>query len=186
MKLRRGFKTEANAYSREFRQELGLLAEDPLCPFKLAQHLGVRATPLEQFANDEPEAYRYLQSKQGRKEFSAITLCFGMERLIIYNDAHSRPRTTSNVAHELSHIILMHPAKPPFDKNGSRHYDAKLEEEANWLGPALLISEEAALKIGRERKSHSIAASEYGVSTEVLRMRLNVLGIQKRLSYSKV
>lgn len=185
MKLRRGFKAEANAYSREFRKELGLPAEAPLCPFKLAKHLGVRAIPLGQFANDEPQAIDYLKSKHGKKEFSAITLCFGMERLIIYNDAHTSPRTTSNVAHELSHIILMHPAKPPFDENGSRHYDAVLEDEANWLGPALLISEEAALKIGRDNQPHAVAAKKYGVSGAVLRMRLNVLGVARRLAYSK-
>ncbi len=185
MKLRRGFKSEANAYAREFRDELSLAHCDPLCPFKLAAHLEVPTVPLQHFANDEPEAYAYLNSKNGQKEFSALTLCYRTERLIVYNDAHSDGRIASDVAHELSHIILLHPPKPPFDESGSRHYSAMLEQEANWLGPALLISEEAALKIGRSGFSVPKAASAYGVTQDVMAMRLNVLAVHRRLARAK-
>ena len=44
--LRRGFKKEANEYAKEFRQELGLRAHDPLCPWKLAEHLAIPVKPL--------------------------------------------------------------------------------------------------------------------------------------------
>lgn len=182
MKLRRGFKSEANAYAREFRDELKLAHCDPLCPFKLAAHLEVPTVPLKHYANDEPDAYAYLKSQNGQREFSALTLCYGAERLIVYNDAHSVGRIASDVAHELSHIILIHPAKPPFDEAGSRHYSAMLENEANWLGPALLISEEAALKIGRSGVSIPVAANAYGVTRDVMSMRLNVLAIHRRLA----
>jgi hypothetical protein len=33
-----------------------------------------------------------------------------------------------------------------FDSSGTRNYKT-MEEEANWLGPALLVSEEAAMHI---------------------------------------
>jgi Zn-dependent peptidase ImmA (M78 family) len=148
----------------------------------LAGHLDVPAVPLRSFANDEPDAYAYLKSNKGQKEFSALTVCLGIERLIIYNDAHSPGRIASDVAHELSHIILMHPAKPPFDETGSRHYCPNLEDEANWLGPALLVSEEAAFKVGQSGIAPQMAAKVYGVTTAVMQMRLNVLAIHRRLA----
>lgn len=180
MGLRRGFKSEANAYARDFRRELDLEATAPLCPFRLAKRLGVKIVPLREFANDEPKAYEYLQSKAGLKEFSALTICYGMERLIIYNNGHSPGRIAADVAHELSHIILIHPPKPPLDEKGSRHYDAELEAEAEWLGPALLVSEEAAIAVARNGLTEKAAAILYGVSQPLMRMRLNVVGAWKR------
>jgi Zn-dependent peptidase ImmA (M78 family) len=153
-----------------------------MCPFKLAANLDVTTMPLRNFATQEPDAYEYLKSKVGKKEFSALTICYGMQRLVIYNCAHSKGRIAADVAHELSHIILLHPAKPPFDESGSRHYCAGLEEEANWLGPALLVSEEAALLIGKSGWSAAVAATHYGVSKPLLQMRMNVLGIAKRVA----
>ena len=180
MGLRRGFKSEANAYARVFRRELDLEANAPLCPFRLAEHLGVVIVPLQQFANDQPEAYDYLKSDAGQNEFSALTICYRMERLIIYNNAHSPGRIAADVAHELSHIILLHPSKPPLDEKGSRHYDAELEAEAEWLGPALLVSEEAAMTVARNGLTDKSAATLYGVSQPLMRMRLNVVGARKR------
>jgi Zn-dependent peptidase ImmA (M78 family) len=94
-------------------------------------------------------------------------------RWIIYNDGHARKRQAADIAHELAHGLLLHPPKPPFDGNGSRHYDVE-EEEANWLGPALLISDEAALWIAEEGISLLDASNHYTASMQVVRMRLNV------------
>jgi len=41
MRLRRGFKTEAEEYAEEFRTELELDIDGPLCPFRLASHLEI-------------------------------------------------------------------------------------------------------------------------------------------------
>ena len=38
---RRGFKAEADAYARNLRAEMQLRAIDPLCPWKLADYLGI-------------------------------------------------------------------------------------------------------------------------------------------------
>ncbi|TAI59863.1 hypothetical protein CWO89_43865 [Bradyrhizobium sp. Leo170] len=59
---------------------------------------------------------------------------------------------------------------------GSRHYDPVIEEEANWLGPALLVSEEAAKHIARMSLPVAKASEVYGVSEDLMRMRLNVTG----------
>lgn len=179
MGLRRGFKTEANWYARGVRTELGLEAHSPLCPWMLAEHLGFPVVPLSAFAAENSSAVAYFSRKQ--REFSAVTLFAGTRRLIIYNDAHNRKRQAANIAHELGHGLLLHPPKPPFDHRGSRHYDAALEEEANWLGPALLVSEEAALLIAESNQTVEEASDLFGASVEVVRMRLNVTGAYRRV-----
>ncbi len=107
-----------------------------------------------------------------------MTICDGPRRLIVYNDAHSRNRQAANIAHELSHG-LMHPPKPPLNQDGSRDYNPALEE-ANWLGPALLDSEEAALLIAVRALTIGDASNLYGTSEQVVRMRLNVTGVYRR------
>lgn len=181
MTLRRGFKTEANDYARDFRGELGVAPDGPLCPFSLAGLLEVEVHKLSEYREAEPDAVAYLLSRTGQRDFSAVTLCVGPKRLVIYNDGHSASRVVADVAHELSHIVLMHPAKAPFDEAGSRHYDAEREEEANWLGPALLVSEEGALRVAREGLSLILAANEFGVSSDLMRMRLNITGAYRRI-----
>lgn len=180
MALRRGFKTEANWYSREFRRELGLAPQSPLCAWRLAGHLDIPITPLSEYLNAIPDHVRYLSSPAGQADFSAITICYSQRRLIIHNDAHSQKRQAANIVHELSHAILHHPPKPPFNEQGSRHYDRDLEDEANWLGPALLISEEAALHIVRRGMSVEEASDYYTASAPLVRMRLSVTGAYRR------
>ena len=69
---------------------------------------------------------------------------------------------------------------PAFSGNGKRSINEEHEEEAKWLGPALLVSEEAALRIARGKIPIDAVAAEFGVSAALLRMRLNVTGAQKR------
>ena len=181
MKLRRGFKTEANTTSREIRAELGLAADAPICPYRAAAHLEVIVLKLSDFANLHPQAVTYLLGASGRKEFSAITICVGNQRVIVYNDGHSQARCAANIMHELSHMLLLHPPHPLCSENGKRHFDANLEDEANWLGPALLVSEEAAVSVAKRGIQLRAAAKEYGVSDDVMRMRLNVTGAHRRV-----
>lgn len=180
--MRRGFKTEANWYAREMRSELNLAAHDPLCPWKLAGHLEIPLVTLAHYERAAPEAVSWLRSASGQKAFSAITLFNRRKPLIIYNDAHPRKRQAADIAHELAHGLLMHPPKPPINADGSRDYDSELEEEANWLGPALLVSDEAALYIAEKQMEIDVASDHYGASTDVVRMRLNVSGATKRVA----
>jgi hypothetical protein len=99
MTLRRGFKTEANWYAASLREELKIAVHLPLCPRRLADHLGFPVVPLSDYAKDEPEAVGYLRSKAGQKDFSAVTVAVGQERIIIYNDAHDPKRQAANIIH---------------------------------------------------------------------------------------
>ena len=60
--------------------------------------------------------------------------------------------------------------------------DPAIEEEANWLGPALLVSEEAANHVARMGLPLAKASDVYGVSEDLMRMRLNVTGALIRAS----
>jgi hypothetical protein len=181
MALRRGFKSEANWYAREIRKELGLNPESPLCPWEAAAHLDLYVVGLSEVK--APSANAYFQSPSGRKEFSAVRLPAGERMLIIHNDAHDRKRQAANIAHELAHALLIHPLQPLLNAQGERDQSESLkliEEEASWLGPALLISEEAALNIARRGISIRDASERYGASEDVIRMRLNVTAAHKR------
>lgn len=182
MALRRGFKSEANWLARNVRDELGIAPHLPLCPWRLAGLLGFPVIALSEFAESNPDAVLYLRSSKGQRDFSAVTLFDGNSRMIIHNDGHQLKRQAANIAHELAHGLLLHPPKPPFDDQGSRHYDPEIEEEANWLGPALLVSEEAANHVARMSLTLAKASDVYAVSEDLMRMRLNVTGALIRAS----
>lgn len=182
MGLRRGFKTEANQYAREFRQELGLEPHAPLCPWNLAEYLAIDVLKLSAFREHVPHAVHQLMHVD-RESFSAGTVFCGLKRLIVFNDSHLRGRQASDIIHELSHAILGHPPSVPFNDYGCRNFNKEIEEEANWLGPALLVSEESALHIVRQRMSETLAAQHYGCTTSVIRFRLNITGASKRIRH---
>jgi IrrE N-terminal-like domain len=182
MSLRRGFKTEANMYAREMREELVLEPHAALCPFRTAAHLGVEVRRLTSYSSSLPDETAYLARKGNKIAFSAITACIGPERLIIYNDTLALTRSHADIMHEISHMLLMHPPQRLRAETGGRHYDAELEEEANWLGPAMLVSEEAAMTIVQRGLNLTAAAKIYGVSTDLMRMRLNVTGAHRRVA----
>lgn len=187
MSLRRGFKSEANAYAREFRAELGLSVSAPLCPWALARHLEVPIVPLSHLRRSASDAVRYLMTL-GRESFHAVTVGHGphgTRRTILHNDGNALTRQASDIAHELSHVILGHPLDTPFDRDGNRCYNQEFEAEARWMGPALLVSEEAALAIVREGISVVEAAARYKVSHDLIDMRLNVTGARKRGRYRR-
>ncbi|SHJ77565.1 protein of unknown function [Aureimonas altamirensis DSM 21988] len=179
--MRRGFKSEANWWSREMRRELELQPIDPICPWALCEHLGIPVQALSEFGQHASEAVAYLGTPKGRKEFSAVTGVDCGHRFIIHNDTHNRKRQASNLAHEIAHALLQHPAHAMLNAHGQRIYDRMLEEEAGWLGPALLISEEAALHIAATMTNEQ-ASEIYGASLDVVRMRLNVLGAHRRVA----
>lgn len=182
MALRRGFKAEANWYASSLRKELDIAPHLPLCPWRLAKHLEIPVFKLSDYAAVAPEAVTYLQTIKGQKDFSAITLADGQERFIVHNDAHDKKRQAADISHELAHGLLLHPPAKILDPSGTRNYDKAMEEEANWLGPALLVSDEAAMHIAALGLTLAKASDVYGASEPLIRMRLNVSGAYQRVA----
>ena len=172
MKMRRGFKTEAEQHAVELRQELCLAEAASLCPWRLAEHLEVPIHTLATIASVEPVAAEYLLGL-GRQYFSAVTLFVGnhgLSRTICHNESHALNRQRSNLMHELAHAILLHPPTEMFS------CDPKSEAEAVWLGAALLFPRVAAIKIATNGDPIDVAAKTYGVSEDLMKYRLGVTG----------
>jgi Zn-dependent peptidase ImmA (M78 family) len=178
--MRRGFKSEAKAISREVREELGLRATEPLDPHALAEHLAIPVLPLSGVAGCE-EASAYFRSVEP-EVFSAVTVFKGRYRTIVHNDAHSPGRQRSNISHELAHGLLNHAPRPVMDDLGCRYWDGDAEDEANYLGAALLVTVEAALSIVRRNLTVEAAAQVYGVSSPLMTWMINDCGARKRVA----
>lgn len=184
MGYRRGFKSEANAIAAEIRAELALGSLDPLDPWVLAEHLAIPVVPLSDYEQEAPDAVRHFSAIEG-SAFSACTVFYGPRRTIVHNDSHLPGRQSSNLAHELGHGLLLHPPTPAIDDHGCRMWDQNIEDEAQWLGGALLLTEDAALWIVRNGVSVSTAAHRFGISQQMVTYRINVTGARTRVARAR-
>jgi hypothetical protein len=177
--FRRGFKAEAERISCELRAELELGPLDRLDPLCLAGHLEIPVIGLSELAQFDGARLSFIRVLRGaeRDAFSAITVFVGARRLVIHNDNHAPTRQASNLTHELSHCILEHPASPILSPEGCRHWDSRLEDEADWLAGALLIPREGALTLTKRRWPIERIAERYGVSEQLCRRRVNETGV---------
>lgn len=185
MTLRRGFKTEANDLALEVRAELLLSPHSPLCPFQLAESLCIPVFTLKTLAAMDPDVSCSVQVllRAHRSEFSAITVFHGRKRCVVHNDSHAPVRRRANVAHEIAHALLNHPPHPLLCSSGQRKYESALEEEANWLGPVLLVPNEAARWAMARRMNIAHAAEHFEVSEDLMNFRFRMSGawlIQRR------
>lgn len=182
--FRRGFKTWAEQTAARVRQKLNLRPFAPLDPAGLAELLGVFIVQLDGLPDLATDVRQRLLSEHG-DNWSAITVGDGQCHMIVVNPSHPKARENSNLAHELSHILLGHdPSMMFISSNGGvslRTYNEEQEEEANWLAGALLLPREALLSIRRKRMSDDEVCQEYGVSLPMLRFRLNVTGVDVQL-----
>jgi Zn-dependent peptidase ImmA (M78 family) len=183
MGFRRGFKTEANSLAADIRGELGLSMFDPLDPHALAAWLEIPIIRLSEFADQAPAVRHLLEVEQ--EVFSAVTVFAGTRRTIVHNDAHAPTRQCSNLTHELAHGMLLHPPTPALDNTGCRHWNQDIEDQASWLGGALLVPEPAAMAIAKGRWTAAAAAEHFGVSPAMIRFRLNATGAPRRVQRSR-
>ena len=187
MALRRGFKSEAERIARGVRSEMGLNAAKSVAPEALASLLGIEVR-----AGDElvpRERFRELERIQP-DSFSACTLRPSPERLVVvYNPLSARSRRSSNLAHELAHILLDHELSR-LERLGDVTFfscDAMQEEEAGWLSGCLLLPRALLLAEVRRGASAKEIAKKCGISEQMAQYRLNVTGVlrQKRAIQKK-
>jgi Zn-dependent peptidase ImmA (M78 family) len=181
MGLVHGFKSEAERLAARVRREAGFTTEEPLDPWNLARSLGFHVATLDELNDPAGEAAREYFRRVAPEDFSAMTMASSTTTLIMLNSAHSRERQASSLAHELSHRLLKHPLQPAFAASGCRTCDSRQEDEASWLGGVLLVPRDAALLLVREGISVDIAAERFGVSVQLMRMRLNASGARAQV-----
>ena len=187
--LVRGFKTKCENLSAEIRKKLDLEKSDPLSPEALANYLGVyllKPTEIEQLS--EQSQLQLLKTDKG--SWSAVTISYLGTDLIAYNPTHSPWRYSSDIMHELSHIILAH--KPsqivilsPDSQIAIRDYNQDLEEEATWLSGCLLLPREALLSTKKSGISNKAACFKYSVSMDLLNFRMNKTGVNYQIKATR-
>lgn len=182
--FQRGFKSWCEQVAIQRRKELDIPPTDPLPSHHLAQHLNVLVWRAEEVPNVD-SAHLQVLLQDDPESWSAITLVVGPQPLIILNTAHSIARQSSDLMHELAHLIIGHePAKVFVGESGTlmlNSFSKQQEDEANWLAGCLLLPREALLAIRRRRISDAEAQTRYGVSPQMFQYRINVSGIESQL-----
>jgi hypothetical protein len=180
--LRRGFKTEAEKIAQLVRAELGLGLLDALDCFDLAEEWGIPVVSLGELREDGAKEANIRRLLTGDAGFSATTVVLGTKRLVVYNPRHTPGRNANNLSHELSHLILEHEAAPAIGIGGCRHWDGPQEAEADWLGAAMLVPRESALRWMLRTGDLEEGAYNFGVSVDLFRWRVNHTGVARQLA----
>lgn len=180
MALRRGFKSEAERIAQRVRTALGKGSDESVFPEELAQLLGVEVR-----AGDELIPRKRFQDL-GRLQLNAFSACTFRpspdRTVVVFNPLSSPVRQTSDLAHELAHIVLGHELSR-VERLGDVTFltcDPVQEEEAAWLGGCLLLPRALLLAETRKEASVDVIAEKCRVSEEMARYRLNVTGVLRQ------
>jgi hypothetical protein len=176
--MKRGFKAEAERISVEMRSELDLEFDEKLNPRELAEHLAIPVLGVAELSRAaRPSSFGQYFTSTDPDSFSAVTIFEGYSRFIVHNDAHHPNRQASNLTHEISHTLLEHDPAPVADSDGNRFWNPEVEQQASWLGAALLVPREAALQMFLRRQSVTEIAAHFGVSDALCKWRIGQAGI---------
>jgi Zn-dependent peptidase ImmA (M78 family) len=181
-RLERGFKTSAERLALEIRAELGLASHHRLDCNALAERLDIPVVPLTDLRADGAKVDSIRRLMSSSFKFSALTLCVGERRLIVYNPSHPTGRRANSLAHELAHVALEHPPALALNAMGCRHWDPRLEDEANWQAGTLLVPRDGALHVLRAGRSVAEAAAHFGVSEALFSWRAYHTGVVRQLA----
>lgn len=182
--MRRGFKAECERRASSARVELGLGPLAPLCPWSFARALGIMVFGADELDLETEHAVQLLQ--RDPDSWSGMTLHDDGAHVVVLNSAHHRNRQTATLMHEIAHITLDHSAaEVTVSASGLvllSHYSVDQEDEADWLGAALLLPEAALLNERRRGMSIAAIAKDFGVSEPLCSWRCRMTGVEKRLA----
>ena len=177
--MERGFKSRCEEMSRQLRVEIGLAPVDPLNVAQLADYLDVSVWSVSDLGLAEEDLKQLV--KVDVDSWSAITVSTFGRDVVIYNPKHFRGRYSSDVMHELAHLVLGHdPTTMFFVGDGDlalRGFNASIEEEADWLAGALLLPRDALVYVKRRGMTNQQACARYGVSNQMLDYRMRMTGV---------
>ena len=179
--MERGFKTRCEEMSRSLRAELGLNPGSPLSAEELAVYLGVYLWSVEDLGLDPEDVAQLVE--RDPDSWSAVTVSAAGRDAVLLNPRHRQGRFSSDVMHELAHLLLDHDPSTIFfagdEALALRGYNKDSEEEANWLAGALLLPRDALMRLRAENFSPEDACFEFGVSRQMLSFRLRVTGVER-------
>ncbi len=177
--LDRGFKSWAERTAATLRRELKVAPLAPIDPLRTAALLGIEVcTPRDVPGLPDDVANALLDGDP--YGWSAVSLAIKDGGLVIYNPRKSKGRRASDIMHELAHFLLDHtPSTIILSEDldvAIRSFDAKQEDEANWLAWAVLLPRDALVACLRRRMSKEAIAEQYGVSEKLVVFRTGITG----------
>jgi len=176
--MRRGFKAEAERLAARLRHELGLGPGAVIDLEQLARHVGVETRRADELV-DRASLERLEELQPGC--FNAATFHMPDGRIVAVTNsiASSLARHVSDLAHELSHVILKHEIRRVHRVSGFTFFDCdpEQEEEANWLAGCLLLPRPLLLAAARQGLTAAALADKHGVSLSMASFRLNTSGV---------
>jgi IrrE N-terminal-like domain len=177
--VKRGYKSECESQAAAVRAGLGLTTRDALDPRILAADLDIPIHPLSSLTGTQAvvAAVRHVMEVD-RSVLSAMTIFPDWprrRRVIIFNDANLAVRQNSDLVHEIAHGLRLHEPRHAI-AHGCRDYSKPEEDEAAWLAGCLLVPRDAAFAIAISGTPLELAASQYGVSTQMMSWRVNATG----------
>lgn len=179
--MKRGFKAGAERIADETRSELCLDETERFDPLSLARHLAIPVLTLANLAVLAPgNSFEHYFSVMDLDSFSAVTVFRGTRRLIVHNENHHPNRQASDLSHELSHTLLEHLPTPVAGKDGRRYWNPEVEEEAAWLGAALLLPRNGILRMVKAGCSVIDIAASYAVSESLCMWRIRQSGVHQQ------
>ena len=183
-KLPPKFASDAESTAEAVRAEMDTRNIDRLDPIALARHLEIPVLSLSallQIAGDFDGlegAVRILREDEDGA-LSAVTVFGSTGRLIVYNDSHAAARRASDLTHEIAHGLLLHPPAVALDPGGCRAWNEDIENQASYLGGALLIPGKAARWSAQRQMSVEATAARFGCSPEMVNWRWNESGARR-------
>jgi Zn-dependent peptidase ImmA (M78 family) len=182
--MRRGFKAHAERLAASVRKEMGKRPFAHVDAVELARHAGAEVrcadeltslAKLEQLDELQPGA------------FSACTFSIGERHVVVYNPLATSGRTQSDIAHEVSHLLLKHSVKSVETIGGVSFFtcDADEEQEANWLAGCLLLPRPLLLHAAGRGMDCADIAEAYNVSEAMAAFRLRTTGVERQLGASR-
>jgi Zn-dependent peptidase ImmA (M78 family) len=108
-------------------------------------------------------------------------------RIIVTNPLRSGGRRNSDIAHELSHVLLDHRLAEVRDVGRMffRTCEPDEEEEATALGGTLLLPRKLLFKAAWRGWTADRVAEQCAVTTEMARYRINTTGVAKQVAAAK-
>lgn len=178
----RGYKAWCENTALTTRVKLGLKPFDPLPAAELAKSQGAKLISLSDVPGLSKEALTHLSSSAG-DDWSAVTVVCDDQEVIVVNPSHSVGRSSSDIMHEVSHLILGHRSSQMFVSEEGfmlREYDDKQEAEADWLAGALLLPRRALEHIKYNHISDDEVLLQYDVSQQLYNYRCRMTAINRQ------
>jgi Zn-dependent peptidase ImmA (M78 family) len=174
--LKRGFKAAAERQATQLRADLGLGPSDVLDVVRLAKHLEVAIVSADELVDIERlEELERIQAFA----FSACTFNIDGRHIIVVNPLRTPGRRASDIAHELSHVLLSHELSEVVIINDIpfRTCRPDQEEEATTLGGTILLPRSLLLRAAQRGYGAGEIAKLAGVTDEMARYRYNTTGV---------